>query len=37
MGDEDLAAAERARPAHRHQREPPTEERVSGISDLDLD
>jgi hypothetical protein len=37
MGDEGVAAAGRARPAHRHHREPPTEERMPGVSDLDLD
>jgi hypothetical protein len=35
IGNEDVAAA--ARPAHRYQREPPTEKRVPGIGDLNLD
>src|SRR4051812_40474596 len=36
MGDEDVTArpAGRARPAHRHHGEPPTEERVPGVGDL---
>jgi hypothetical protein len=37
MGDEGVAAAGRARPAHRHHRKPPAEERVPGVGDLDLD
>ena len=38
MGDEDVTArpAGRARSAHRHHGEPPTEERVPGVGDLDL-
>jgi hypothetical protein len=37
VGYQGVAIAARARPTHRHHRKPPTEERVPGVGDLDLD
>jgi len=37
VGDEDVAATGRARPAHRHHRKPLAEERMPPVGDLDLD